>query len=118
MNINQDYDIELSREKTLWAAERTFSAWLRTVIAAMAGGLAILRLVSFHSELHRIIAQVIGQMLIFWGFMLVILSSINYQKARKQFMSTQAYEGSRTRFLIIVIPLLISAALLIWITLP
>src|SRR5271168_467436 len=72
----------LAQERTLLAAERTFSAWLRTALAAMAGGLAILRLVIFKTETHRIVAHIIGEILIVWACGLVIFSSIDYKKMR------------------------------------
>ena len=108
----------LAEERTLLAAERTFSAWLRTAIAAMAGGLAILRLITFKSELHRTIAHIMGEALILWGFLLVILSSIDYKKTSNKLRIATNYKSSTTGFLVIVIPLLIMSALLIWVTLP
>ena len=45
----------LAEEPTLLAAERTFSAWIRTALAAMAGGLAVMRLIGFKSEFHSIL---------------------------------------------------------------
>lgn len=109
---------QLAQERTLLAAERTFSAWLRTALAAMAGGLAILRLLSFRSETHRIIAHIIGEMLILWGCALIVLSSIDYKNTRKKLTMAQNYKSSTTGFLIIVAPLLVMAGLLILVTLP
>ena len=60
-------DHMLAEERTLLAAERTFSAWLRTALAAIAGGVAILRLISFKTETHRIVAHIIGELLILLG---------------------------------------------------
>ena len=111
-------DIMLAEERTLLASERTFSAWLRTALAAIAGGVAILRLISFKSDTHRIIAHIIGEMLIFWGILLIILSSIDYKKTREKLVIAKNYKSSPLGFIIIVFPLLIMCALLIWVTLP
>ena len=108
----------LAEERTLLAAERTFSAWLRTALAAMAGGLAILRLISFKSEAHRIIAHIIGETLIIWGCVIIILSSIDYKKMRDILMIAKNYKSSQLGFLIIVLPLLLISALLMWVALP
>lgn len=108
----------LAEERTLLAAERTFSAWLRTALAAIAGGLAILRLISFKTETHRMIAHIIGEILIVWGIMLIILSSIDYNKLRDKLMMAKSYKSSHLGFIIIVVPLLIISLLLIWVTLP
>ena len=108
----------LAEERTLLAAERTFSAWLRTALAAMAGGLAILRLISFKSEFHRIIAHIIGETLIVWGCILIVLSAIDYKNTRSKLNIAKNYKSSQLGFLIIVVPLLLISALLIWVTLP
>ncbi len=110
-------DSLLAEERTLLAAERTFSAWLRTALAAMAGGIAILRLISFKTEFHKIIAHIIGETLIIWGCAIIVLASIDYKKLRMRFTAT-SYKSSQLGFLIIVIPLLVISALLVWVTLP
>jgi len=109
---------QLAEERTLLAAERTFSAWLRTALAAMAGGLAILRLISFKTELHKTIAHIIGETLILWGCLVIILSSIDYKEIRNKLMLAKNYKSSQLGFLIIVMPLLLISALLVWVTLP
>ena len=47
----------LESERNLLSAERTFSSWVRTALTAMAGGLAILRLITFKTELHRVMVH-------------------------------------------------------------
>lgn len=108
----------LAEERTLLALERTFSAWLRTALAAMAGGIAILRLLSFKTETHRIIAHVMGETLILWGCMLIILSAIDYKKMRTRLNIAKSYKSSHLGFIIIVLPLLLISMLLVWVTLP
>lgn len=118
MKNNDTNTTSLAEERTLLALERTFSAWLRTALAAMGGGLAILRLVSFKSETHRIIGHIIGETLILWGCLLIVLSAADYKKMCTKLAEAKNYKKSSFGFLIIVLPLLIIAALLIWITLP
>jgi putative membrane protein len=108
----------LAEERTLLASERTFSAWIRTALAAMAGGLAILRLIIFKTELHRIIAHIIGETLILWGCLLIVLSSMDYKKVRDSLVVAKNYKSSQVGLIIIIVPLLIISALLIWVTLP
>lgn len=107
----------LAQERTLLAAERTYSAWLRTALAAMAGGIAILRLISFKTDIHRIIGHIIGETLIIWGCLLIVFSSIDYKKIHSQLI-VKNYKSSPWGFMIIVLPLLIISTLLIVITLP
>ena len=108
----------LAEERTLLAAERTYSAWIRTALAAMAGGLAILRLITFKSDYHRIIAHIIGETLILWGCVVIVLSSIDYKNTRHKLTLAKSYKSSQLGFLILVVPLLLISALLIWVTLP
>ncbi|HZW60687.1 MAG TPA: hypothetical protein VFF04_00515, partial [Candidatus Babeliales bacterium] len=86
-------------------------------LAAMAGGIAILRLIIFRSETHRMIGHVIGETLILWGCLIIILSSIDYKRTRDK-VHVRSYKSSKLGFLIVVIPLLIVSVLLVWITLP
>ena len=60
-NIN---DSILAEERTLLASERTYSAWIRTALAAMAGGIAVLRLITFKSDTHQIVAHIMGEYLL------------------------------------------------------
>ncbi len=108
----------LAEERTLLAAERTFSAWIRTALAAMAGGLAVMRLISFKSEFHRILAHILGETLIIWGCVIILLASIDYKQTRHKLVLAKNYKSSKLGYLIIVIPLLLMSALLIWVTLP
>lgn len=108
----------LAEERTLLAAERTFSAWIRTALAGMAGGLAIVRLLVFKTELHRIIAHLMGETLVLWGCLVILLASIDYQKTRSQLTLAKNYKSSQLGFLIIAAPLILISILLIWIILP
>ena len=117
MNESENTNI-LAEERTLLAAERTFSAWLRTALSAMAGGLAILRLIHFKTDIHKIIAHVIGETLILWGSAIIILASIDYKKSRVRLSIAKNYKSSQMGYFIIVLPLLLIAGLLIWVTLP
>lgn len=108
----------LAEERTLLASERTFSAWLRTALAAMAGGLAILRLIVFKTDLHRIIAHVIGETLIVWGCLIIVLSALDYKRMQDKLVVAKNFKSSQIGFIIIVVPLLIISTLLIWVTLP
>lgn len=119
MNNNQENSsYMLAEERTLLAVERTFSAWIRTALAAMAGGLTILRLIHFKSDTHRIIAHIIGIMLIFWGCLLIILSSIDYKRMRDKLTVAKNYKSSQLGFVLMVLPLLIMSLLLIAVSLP
>jgi putative membrane protein len=108
----------LAQERTFLAAERTFSAWIRTALAAMAGGLAILRLVIFKTDFHRIIGHIIGETLILWGCLLIILASLDYKRMRDSLTIAKHYKSSQIGVMIIIIPLVIISILLVWITLP
>ena len=124
--LKQRVKNEESRNKRYYACRRTNAACIRANIFCMVENSpcsdcrwrVILRLISFKSDIHRIIAHVIGEMLIFWGIILIILSSIDYKKTRQKLMIASSYKSSPFGFVIIVFPLLIMCALLIWVTLP
>jgi len=118
MKEQKTIDLILAEERTLLAAERTFSAWIRTALAAMAGGLAIMRFIVFKTDLHRIIAHGIGETLIVWGCVLIILSSIDYTRAHKNLSAAKNYKSSPLGSLVVIVPLLVISILLIWVTLP
>ena len=118
MKIKKISKTVLAEERTLLAAERTFSAWLRTALAAMAGGLAIVRLLVFKTEWHRIIAYIIGETLILWGCVLIVLASIDYKKTRDKLVMATNYKSSTGGFLVVVIPLFVMSVLLILLSLP
>lgn len=103
-------------EKTLLAAERTFSAWIRTGLAGIACGIAILRLLEFKTRFHQIAAHIIGQTLILWGGALFIFAALDYHKIRKALGIKNRYKASDWGFIIIIIPLLLITFLLIWTT--
>jgi len=117
-NNHEPDSLILAEERTLLAAERTFSAWLRTALSAMAGGLAILRLLSFKNETHRIAAHILGEMLILWGCLLVVLASLDYKSTRSKLAIAKNYKSTYMGFIVIVLPLFIMSALLIIVTLP
>lgn len=71
---------QLAQERTLLAGERTFSAWLRTTLASMAGGIAILRLINFKTDTHRIVAHIIGEILILWGCIVIFYHRLIIKK--------------------------------------
>lgn len=116
MNNHDFKNYKLAQERTLLACERTFSAWVRTALAAMAGGLAILRLISFKTDLHRMVAHGIGHMLIIWGCLIIILAAMDYKRTHAKLELTRNYKSSLTGYLIMVVPLLIISTLLILIT--
>ncbi len=113
---NQQYI--LAEERTLLASERTFSAWIRTALTAMAGGLGILRLIVFKTSLHKIIAHVIGELLILWGCLIIILSAMDHKRTRDRLHISKTYKSSKLGFAIVLLPLLIISVLLVWVTLP
>ncbi len=113
--MNRKSNNALAEDRTLLAAERTFSAWLRTALAAMAGGIAILRLIAFKTETHKIIGHIIGEILILWACGLVIFSSIDYKKTCSKLTVAKNSKSSPLIFFTIVLPLLVVSLLLVWI---
>lgn len=82
---------QLASERTLLAAERTFSAWIRTGLAGMGGGFAIIRLISFQSFIHKMIADFIGGFLILWAIGVFIFALLRYIKSVKKLEATTGH---------------------------
>lgn len=85
LNPEKNYGDKLAEERTdlaslrtLMAAERTFSSWIRTGLAGVGGGLAITNLLTFETPWHRLTAFLIGILLIFWGVAIFIYAAVSY----------------------------------------
>jgi putative membrane protein len=76
--MEEDIRTDLAKERNRLAAERTFSAWLRTGLAGVGGGVAIMKFLSFTHETHEILAHIIGQMLVLWGILIFIFALTGY----------------------------------------
>ncbi len=70
----------LAAERTLFSAQSTLSSWIRTGLASVGGGFAIIRLIAFQPISHRIMAKIIGELLIIWGIIILISSLCSYRK--------------------------------------
>jgi len=108
---------ELASERTLLAAERTFSSWIRTGLAGVGGGLAVVRLLIFKSYEHQVMAHVIGALLVIWGASIFIYAIIDYRRTCARLMQAGPSKNSLRAFLLMTAVLLIVAALVFWITL-
>lgn len=106
---------QLASERTLLSAERTFSAWIRTGLAGMGGGFAIIRLLSFQSFLHKIIANFIGGFLIMWGMGIFIFALVRYMKSVKRLQATTGFPVPIWGTTIIVFCLIFISLLLMFI---
>lgn len=72
---------ELAEIRTLLAAERTYAAWVRTGLAGIGGGLAVIKLIFFQTVLHQTVAHLTGQLLIILGGLIFIFAYWNYRGA-------------------------------------
>lgn len=107
---------ELASERTLMAAERTFSAWIRTGLAAMGGGLAVVRALVFSSNGHKIIAHVIGGLLVILGASIFVYAIMSYRRACARLSQKGISKNSLGAMIVLTALLLIIAALVFWIT--
>lgn len=108
---------ELASERTLLAAERTFSAWIRTGLAALGGGLAVARVLVFNSQVHQMLAHVIGMLLVIWGAGVFIYAIIRYHRACARLSQEGLSRNSLGVMILMTVMLLIIAALVFWVTL-
>jgi putative membrane protein len=129
MTENTDERILLARERTVLAKERnrlanerTFLAWTRTGLAMVGGGFAMVRLLTFQTLTHQILAQVIGGALLGLGVLIFALSFLDYRNSFKKLQLKNGFAGSvwtisAISFVLIVITLgfiLIAARVVDW----
>ncbi len=78
----------LARERTRFAAERTLSSWIRTGLASVGAGFAIIRWIFFENLAHKIMANFLGGVLIIWGILVLVFSLLDFKR------TCQNLEGS------------------------
>ena len=108
---------DLASERTLLAAERTFSAWIRTGLAALGGGLAVARALVFNSQVHKVLAHVIGGLLVIWGAGVFVYVIIHYHRTCVRLSQEGLSRNSLGIMILMTAMLLIIAVLVFWITL-
>lgn len=113
--LKKDEQISLAIERTRMAGERTFLSWLRTGLTAVGGGIAIIKLISFHTEFHRWMAQMVGHLLIAWGIVTFIFSLVSYRKSCIKLEESQEYKHSLTGIILIVSVLVLLTLMLFFI---
>ena len=108
---------QLASERTLLAAERTFSAWIRTGLTAIGGGLAVARVLVFKSHAHELLAHAIGGLLVVWGASVFIHAILSYHHTCKRLSQEGVSRNSLGAIKMMTATRLVIAALVLWITL-
>lgn len=70
----------LAVQRNQLATERTFLSWIRTGIACIGGGVAFERILAFESPINKLLAYVVGVLLILLGMGIFLISYIEYEK--------------------------------------
>ena len=107
---NQPLDA-LALDRTLLSAERTFSAWIRTGLAGVGGGLAVSRALVFQSSVHQVIATVVAALLVIWGASLFVYAMIRYRRTCVRLAHECGAKQSQRALMMMTAILLIVAAL-------
>ena len=107
----------LAEERTLLAAERTYSAWVRTGLSAIAGGLAIVKLVSFQSTAHQFIARLVGPILVLWGAGIFAFAFLSFRRISRSLEYKGVASLSPLSLGLITLVLILIAALILLLTL-
>jgi putative membrane protein len=74
--------IVLAQERTLWANERTFLAYVRTACAAFVVGLAVLKFFNDSAAYYYL-----GLASLAIGFLFVLFGTLYYYKRKRQILS-------------------------------
>lgn len=107
---------QLAYTRTLLAAERTFSAWIRTGLAGIGGGLAVVKLVPFRNPDNQFIARIAGQLLVLWGAFIFIFALFDYLRSRRMLGDDSTSKRSPWALALITLTLLLVAGLVFWLT--
>lgn len=107
---------ELARIRTVMAAERTFAAWVRTGLATLGGGLAIVKLIPFRQVQHEWIAHLTGQLLIISGCGIFLFALINYGRTRRALGTKDPTSPPVWLFALLSLFLTIIGLLVLWLT--
>ena len=111
----QNYSLDrLAIDRTLLAAERTFSAWIRTGLAAVGGGLAIARAIVFNSNAHKAVSHIIGGLLVMLGAGIFVYAIISYRRVCVRLSQEGPSKNSSGAMILITAVLMIIAALVFW----
>ena len=106
---------ELALQRTLLAADRTFSAWIRTGLAGIGGGLAVARLLTFNSYENQLVANIIGVLLVIWGACIFIYAIYDYRRTCVELKQKGLMKNSLNPMLLMTVVLLIVALMVLWI---
>lgn len=74
----------LAVERNNMAAERTLLSWIRTGLAGLGGGVAMIRVIVFESSTQQLISHLIGWLLLLWGIAVFILAITEYEETIAQ----------------------------------
>lgn len=107
---------ELSMARTLLSAERSFSAWIRTGLAALGVGLAVARALIFKNYTHQVIANVVGALLIILAAIMFSYGLISYHRIRIRLSQAGFLRRSLSAMILMTVILLIITVLVLLIT--
>lgn len=108
----------LARVRTILAAERTFAAWLRTGMAAIVGGLAIIKFIPFRTNLHQLLSHSASVILMLWGLLVIMLNLHSFTSYLGELNKDKIYKVHPLRVLLITVLLIVAVILLIVVVLP
>ena len=114
MNVS-DANLELAKERTLMAAERTFSAWMRTGLAGIAAGLGVARLLSVRSAGHEFATVAAGALLIASAVAIMLFALWSYGRTVRTLQVTGDVAHSLWLYVALTVVLVVVAVLALYI---
>ena len=112
MNENFTTD-ELSMERTILSAERSFSAWIRTGLAALGVGVAVARAIVFKTYAHQLIANIISALLIVLAAIMFSYGLKSYHRIHTRLSQAGFLRKSLGAMVVMTVLLLIITALVL-----
>lgn len=85
--MDYDENTRLAVQRNQLAAERTFLSWIRTGIACIGGGVAFERILAFEAPVNKVLAYIVGILLILLGMAIFLISYIEYENEYRRLQS-------------------------------
>jgi len=107
---------DLAVQRNRLAAERTFLSWIRTGLAGVGGGVAVIKFLPFKETTHRLLADLVGQLLVLWGIALFIYGAVTYLQTCRRLPGLASNRASSISIIAIALSLTVLVLLLFLIT--
>lgn len=77
--------IAASAELNRLSNVRTYLAWIRTGLASVGGGIAVIKWLTFDHPSNQVLSKVMGGLLVILGIAIFLMSMMQYRQSHREF---------------------------------